>query len=354
MRQAIEDIELEIGNLRAIISDLRPSLLDDLGLLPAIEALLDRRRDTGMEIAAELELPDRHGAGRPSSRPRSTGWSRRRSPTSPSTRARATWTRRFVGLTDDHVIVEVRDDGVGFDLTRRTSGFGLAGMRERVYLAGGELTIEPAQPGTLVRCRLPTRRLSDTSRRRQAPIRRRLSANWTSSARVRDPERLVDRRPAAPRSMRLETCSLAAISLLVWPSAIRRTISVWRGLRPSRPTARRSACKPGATRGLTNSSPRAGAPDRGHKLGVGLVLEDQADRPGLDRLLGVKRTFGHRQGDDLGLRQPGPHWVDRVRGCAGRRAQIHHQHGGVGEPGRNEPPPTGRPVQRPPRSVSSS
>ena len=45
MRQAIEDIEVEIGNLRGIISDLRPSLLDDLGLRPAIEALLDRRRE---------------------------------------------------------------------------------------------------------------------------------------------------------------------------------------------------------------------------------------------------------------------------------------------------------------------
>ena len=39
IRQAIEDIEVEIENLRAIITDLRPSLLDDLGLQPAIEAL---------------------------------------------------------------------------------------------------------------------------------------------------------------------------------------------------------------------------------------------------------------------------------------------------------------------------
>ncbi len=46
MRQAIEDIELETENLRAMISDLRPSLLDDLGLGPAIEALLERRRYT--------------------------------------------------------------------------------------------------------------------------------------------------------------------------------------------------------------------------------------------------------------------------------------------------------------------
>jgi signal transduction histidine kinase len=40
MRQAIEDIELETHNLRAIITDLRPSLPDDLGLMQAIEALV--------------------------------------------------------------------------------------------------------------------------------------------------------------------------------------------------------------------------------------------------------------------------------------------------------------------------
>ena len=63
MRQAIEDIELEIENLRAIISDLRPSLLDDLGLLPAIEALIDRRREGGLEITSELALPDPERGG---------------------------------------------------------------------------------------------------------------------------------------------------------------------------------------------------------------------------------------------------------------------------------------------------
>jgi GAF domain-containing protein len=56
--QAIEDIELETDNLRAIISDLRPSLLDDLGLLPAIEALIERRRQAGLDIRGELALPD--------------------------------------------------------------------------------------------------------------------------------------------------------------------------------------------------------------------------------------------------------------------------------------------------------
>jgi signal transduction histidine kinase len=77
--------------------------------------------------------------------------------TNVSKHARATHVLVFVGLDDHCVTVEVQDDGIGFDPTSETSGFGLAGMRERVYLAGGELQIEPADQGTLVRARLPVR-----------------------------------------------------------------------------------------------------------------------------------------------------------------------------------------------------
>ena len=58
IRQAVDDIELEIDNLRGIINDLRPSLLDDVGLLPAIESLLERRSGDGLKIAKNLALPD--------------------------------------------------------------------------------------------------------------------------------------------------------------------------------------------------------------------------------------------------------------------------------------------------------
>jgi two-component system, NarL family, sensor histidine kinase DevS len=63
IRQAIEDIEFEIANLRSIITDLRPSLLDDLGLVPAIEGLLNRRREAGLEITSEIALTDRGSMG---------------------------------------------------------------------------------------------------------------------------------------------------------------------------------------------------------------------------------------------------------------------------------------------------
>jgi signal transduction histidine kinase len=53
------------------------------------------------------------------------------------------------------VVIEVKDDGVGFDPGGKTDGFGLAGMRERVYLAGGTIELTSGDGGTLVRVILP-------------------------------------------------------------------------------------------------------------------------------------------------------------------------------------------------------
>jgi signal transduction histidine kinase len=157
MRQAIEDIELEIGNLRGIISDLRPSLLDDLGLLPAIEALLDRRRDAGLELSAEISLPDPTDPHAALSPELETTVYRlvQESLTNVVKHAHATAVHVRIACGQGELVVEVTDDGRGFDPQARTAGFGLAGMRERVYLAGGELQITPGDAGTAVRCTLP-------------------------------------------------------------------------------------------------------------------------------------------------------------------------------------------------------
>lgn len=157
IRQAIEDIELEIANLRGIITDLRPSMLDDLGLVPAIEALLDRRRAAGLEIVDELALGDvvaRDGGLDPLLE---TTIYRlvQESLTNIVKHASATRVRVSLTATDGEVRIEVQDNGVGFDPGEGTAGFGLAGMRERVYLAGGTLELESGETGTLVRARLP-------------------------------------------------------------------------------------------------------------------------------------------------------------------------------------------------------
>jgi signal transduction histidine kinase len=71
--------------------------------------------------------------------------------------ANATTARVAIRSRNGAMTIEVEDDGVGFDASQPTSGFGLSGMRERVYLAAGTLQIEsPAEgEGTVIRARLP-------------------------------------------------------------------------------------------------------------------------------------------------------------------------------------------------------
>ena len=61
----------------------------------------------------------------------------------------------------DELAVQVTDDGSGFDPAATTSGFGLVGMRERVQLSGGELTVTPSRAGTTVRAELPFSELDE-------------------------------------------------------------------------------------------------------------------------------------------------------------------------------------------------
>jgi signal transduction histidine kinase len=159
IRQAIEDIELEIANLRGIITDLRPSMLDDLGLQPAIEALLDRRRDAGLEIVSDLRLEEaRSDAGGLDPQLETTIYRLvQESLTNIVKHAQANRVQVAVAAGDGAVTVEVQDDGVGFDPDTHTDGFGLAGMRERVYIAGGTVDVTSGEGGTLVRARLPQR-----------------------------------------------------------------------------------------------------------------------------------------------------------------------------------------------------
>ena len=160
VREAMGHIEHEIENLRAIITELRPAALDQLGLRTAIEALLDRHREqSGFQIDGELALPD-VGAGevRLDSEIESTAYRLvQEALTNVAKHAGASSVRVVVGGETDELLIEVEDDGEGFDPDAAAGGFGLAGMRERVSLAGGDLSISSGEHGTLVRARLPVR-----------------------------------------------------------------------------------------------------------------------------------------------------------------------------------------------------
>lgn len=60
-----------------------------------------------------------------------------------------------VAVDDDEVTLEVRDDGAGFDPGAVTAGFGLSGMRERLALVDGRLTVASGATGTTLTVTLP-------------------------------------------------------------------------------------------------------------------------------------------------------------------------------------------------------
>jgi signal transduction histidine kinase len=161
MRQAVEQIEHEIANLRAIITELRPAALDELGLRTAIEALLERHREaSGLQIDAELTLPGPSAGAERLDPELETAVYRmvQEALTNVAKHARAEHVRLVIGESDGELLLEIHDDGVGFDSKTRSDGFGLAGMRERAGLAGGTLSVESGEQGTRVSARLPTRR----------------------------------------------------------------------------------------------------------------------------------------------------------------------------------------------------
>jgi signal transduction histidine kinase len=156
MRAATQQLTGDIESLRALIAELRPPALDQLGLAPALTSLAQRTgAGNDVEVRAEVHLPD----DRRLAPELETAVYRvvQESLTNVVKHAHASSIDIEVRCADDAVDVSVADDGIGFDAEAvAANGFGLAGMRERVELAGGELSVLPgADAGTVVRARLP-------------------------------------------------------------------------------------------------------------------------------------------------------------------------------------------------------
>jgi signal transduction histidine kinase len=160
IRQALDHITTEIENLRNLITELRPAALDELGLAPAIESLVARTRSVeGLDVTSTIEL----GGERLEPEVENTVYRLvQESLTNVAKHGKASAVELSLVESDSVIEVRVSDDGTGFDPSAPTGGFGLAGMRERVALASGELDIaSTAGEGTTVRATIPVRRGTD-------------------------------------------------------------------------------------------------------------------------------------------------------------------------------------------------
>jgi signal transduction histidine kinase len=152
-RQAVEQLTTEIESLRRLITELRPAALDDLGLGPAIESLVERASTADrMETDLLLELgDDRLAVDLETAVYRVV----QEALSNAIKHADAQQIKVRIERTYTSVEVEITDDGQGFDPEQPTAGFGLVGMRERAALADGRLDVTSSEAGTTVRASFP-------------------------------------------------------------------------------------------------------------------------------------------------------------------------------------------------------
>lgn len=154
LRQIVSEIDRD---MRRIIRDLRPALLIDLGLAPAVRAYIDDWSQ-GSGIVTDFQS---HGDQSLPAHVETTIYRIvQEALTNAARHARAQRVSVVIEQHDAHVIAIVEDDGIGFDpMTRAAAGdgrLGLVGMRERAALVGGTCAIESRSgAGTAVFVKIP-------------------------------------------------------------------------------------------------------------------------------------------------------------------------------------------------------
>ncbi|MNN23830.1 Signal transduction histidine-protein kinase/phosphatase DegS [compost metagenome] len=144
-----------VESVQRIAADLRPLILDELGLLPAIDWLLESFSERSA-IAYELSLP---ATPLDYSREASTAIFRilQESLTNVSRHSQATLVGVALKETKDFITLKITDNGKGIDSSvSRQNSLGLLGMRERAFMLGGKLKIQSrAGSGTSIEVRIP-------------------------------------------------------------------------------------------------------------------------------------------------------------------------------------------------------
>jgi signal transduction histidine kinase len=159
-RAAIEHVDRGIRNLQGLITELRPSVLDELGVGPAIESLARRSSERfGIEVRADVDLAG-EGEGAPARLDPDLEATIYRLVQEATNNAIKHADPERISITvsrnEESVEVIVADDGAGFSPESVERSFGLVGMTERVSLARGRLEIDSeAGHGTKVSADLP-------------------------------------------------------------------------------------------------------------------------------------------------------------------------------------------------------
>ena len=154
IRSMIEQIDTTIASVQRLVTELRPAVLDDLGLVAAIEwQCQDFQKRTGIPCTCVTSADDIA-----MERERATAIFRicQEALTNTVRHAKATAVTIKLESRSESLRLVVADNGVGIPDTKVSNrqSLGLLGMRERVALFGGEITIQgnPGEGTTVTAC----------------------------------------------------------------------------------------------------------------------------------------------------------------------------------------------------------
>jgi len=157
---SLEILDQVLQHVRSLALDLRPSLLDELGLIPALRWYVGRQADrAGWPVTFCADGVDT----RPSPDVEIACFRlAQEALTNVARHAEAQMVEVRLEMNHGELTLIVRDDGKGFDPQMIRSGalagtsIGLSGMEERVRLAGGHISIQSAKArGTEIRASFP-------------------------------------------------------------------------------------------------------------------------------------------------------------------------------------------------------
>ncbi len=150
-----------LEGVRRYSQDLRPSILDDLGLMPALEWLISDL-ETQDKVVTKISI-NGNQYRLPPEKELTVFRIAQEALSNIRRHSRASAIEMMVDYTDDALTLVITDNGRGFDMPTRTSDLvlsgklGIIGMRERARLVGGTLIVQSASgKGTTITLRIPT------------------------------------------------------------------------------------------------------------------------------------------------------------------------------------------------------
>ena len=155
LRDLISKVQQATEETRRIMSDLRPSVLDDLGIVPALSWFCREYQKTYSHISVEKEVDLSENEVSDSLKTAIFRVSQE-AMNNVAKHSKASHVSLRLQKRNSQIELTIRDNGQGFDLDTTRRGLGLSTMRERTELSGGGCRIESVKgAGTTIRCSWP-------------------------------------------------------------------------------------------------------------------------------------------------------------------------------------------------------